>query len=64
MLFLKVLRSLQTLSGIVPVFLIPFLWGAWSQETLLSILGVMIFSTAIFTLLSWVLNGYFLRDEL
>ena len=62
--FLKLLRAIQTLSGIVPVLLIPLLWGAWSQTTLLSILGTMFVSVSIFTLLSWLLHSHFMRGEL
>lgn len=62
--FLKTLRSLQTLSGVVAIFMIPVLWAAWSQTVLLTILGVISGSVIFFTVLSHVLYGYYRRGDL
>ncbi|MBT3699883.1 MAG: hypothetical protein HOE62_06410 [Alphaproteobacteria bacterium] len=61
---LRLLRSLQTLSGAVAIFMIPVLWGAWSKPTLFIFLGTIIGSAALFTLLSQVLHGPMSRGEL
>jgi hypothetical protein len=61
---LKALRFLQTLTGVIAMVLIPFLWGAWSTNVLLTTLGIMIGSAILFVVLAYVLEGPFRRGEI
>ena len=61
---LKFLRLVQTLCGVVAIFLIPLLWGSWSTTVMGYVLGGIIGAAVLFTLLSRVLQGPTMRGDI
>jgi len=62
--FLKFLRLMQTLCGVVAIFLIPLLWGSWSTTVMGYVLGSIIGAAVLFTLLARVLQGPLMRGDI
>ncbi len=60
----KLLLALQTLSGVVAIFLIPLLWGSWSQTVMLVVLGAILVCAGLFALINYILFRYNMRDDL
>ncbi len=60
----KLLLSVQTLSGVVAIFLIPLLWGSWSQTVMLVVLGSILGCAGLFALINYILFRYNMRDDL
>jgi uncharacterized membrane protein len=55
---IRLMKSLQTLSGVVAIFLVPLLWASWSKSVLVYVLGGIFAAAAIFTGLGYVLQRY------
>ena len=60
----KLLLALQTLSGVAAIFLIPLLWGSWSQAVMLIVLGAILGCAGLFALINYILFRYNMRDDL
>lgn len=55
---IRLMQALQTLAGVVAIFLIPLLWASWSKGVLIYVLSGIFAAVALFTGLSYVLQRY------
>jgi len=55
---IRLMETLQTLSGVVAIFLVPMLWASWSKGVLIYVLGGIIAAVVMFTGLSYILQRY------
>ncbi len=61
--WLRLIKTLQVLSGVFAMLLVPLLWAAWSQFVLIVVFCGIFANVAVFTALNYVLHRFDLSPD-